>query len=174
IERRAHLLGAGPASGVSAAKVAGRPVELVEGCSENGLYTRLIRETRRLVEVEHVDAVIGGMGYSDAIVLRELARRYPTVPFLAASSWAEEATMQRPVPNLYRFFPDFEQGQAGLAGYAYRRLGWRRAATVAEDFADGWGAAAAFTAEVCRPGGKVPRNWTPPGRWGEARGRAGP
>src|SRR5262249_36648664 len=106
IERGAHLLGPGPAGGVSPADVAGRRVELVEGCSESGVFTRLNRETRRLVDVEHVDAVIGGMGESDAIVLRDLARRYPTVPFLAASSWAAEATMQRPAPNLYRFFPD--------------------------------------------------------------------
>jgi branched-chain amino acid transport system substrate-binding protein len=167
IERGAHLLGAGPASGVSGVDVAGRRVELVEGCTENGLYTRLIRETRRLVEVEHVDAVIGGMGYSDAIVFRELARRYPTVPFLVASSWAQEATMQSPAPNLYRFFPDFEQGQAGLATYAYRRLGWRRVATVAEDYADGWGAAGAFTAEFCALGGRVTRVWTPLGSWGK-------
>ena len=57
--------------------------------------------------------------------------------------------------------PDIEQEQAGLATYAYRTLGWRHAATVAEDTPNGWGAIAAFAAEFCALGGRVQRVWTP-------------
>jgi branched-chain amino acid transport system substrate-binding protein len=156
-----RLAGKGPASGVRGAKVAGRRVELVEGCSESGVYGRLITETRQLVELDHVDAVVGAFGWSDGVVFRELARRYPTVPFVLAGSFAREATSQRPASNLYRFTPDIEQEQAGLATYAYRTLGWRTAATVAEQTPNGWGATAAFAAEFCALGGQVQRVWTP-------------
>ena len=136
-------------------------VELVEGCSESGVYGRLITETRQLVEIDHVDAVVGAFGWSDGMVFRELARRYPTVPFVLAGSFAREATTHAPAPNLYRFTPDIEQEQAGLATYAYQTLGWRTAATVAEDTPNGWGATAAFAAEFCALGGQVQRVWTP-------------
>src|SRR6478752_8801712 len=156
-----HLVGKGPAGGVEGAKVAGRRIEIVEGCSETGVYGRLITETRQLVELDHVDAVVGGFGLSDGIVFRELARRYPTVPFLLVLSVAREATAHRPAANLYRFVPDIEQDTAGLATYAYRTLGWRQAAVMAEYTANGWGGVAAFTAEFCALGGTVQRVLTP-------------
>ena len=161
LERGGRLAGNGPAGGVRDATVAGRRVELVEGCSESGVYGRLITETRQLVEIDRVDAVVGAFGWSDGMVFRELARRYPTVPFLLAGSFSREATTHAPAPNLYRFTPDVEQEQAGLATYAYRTLGWRSAATVAEQTPNGWGATAAFAAEFCALGGQVRRVWTP-------------
>jgi hypothetical protein len=161
LEHGGRLAGNGPASGVRDATVAGRGVELVEGCSESGVYGRLITETRQLVEIDRVDAVVGAFGWSDGMVFRELARRYPTVPFVLAGSFSREATTHTPAPSLYRFTPDIEQEQAGLATYAYRTLGWRTAATVAEQTPNGWGATAAFAAEFCALGGRVRRIWTP-------------
>jgi branched-chain amino acid transport system substrate-binding protein len=161
LQHGGRLAGRGPASGVRDATVAGRRVELVEGCSESGVYGRLITETRQLVEIDRVDAVVGAFGWSDGVVFRELARRYPTVPFVLAGSFAREVTSREPAPNLYRFTPDIEQEQAGLGTYAYRTLGWRSAATVAEETPNGWGATAAFAAEFCALGGRVRRVWTP-------------
>src|SRR6476619_6935115 len=57
LQHGGRLAGRGPASGVRDATVAGRRVELVEGCSESGVYGRLITETRQLVEIDRVDAV---------------------------------------------------------------------------------------------------------------------
>ena len=162
LQHGGQLAGKGPSGGVRGATVAGRPVEIVEGCSETGIYGRLITETRQLVEIDHVDAVVGAYGWSDAVVFRELARRYPTVPFLVAGSFAREATAHDPAANLYRFSPDTAQDAAGLATYAYRKLGWRKAATVAEQSPDGWGAVAAFEAEFCALGGSVHRIWALP------------
>jgi branched-chain amino acid transport system substrate-binding protein len=159
--RGGQLAGKGAASGVRGAKVAGRRVELIQGCSESGVYGRLITEARQLVEVDHVDAVVGGFGWTDGVVFRELARRYPTVPFLLVESVEREATVHEPAPSLYRFMPDIEQDSAGLASYAYRELGWRHAAAVAEDTPNGWGQVAAFAAEFCALGGTVEPVWTP-------------
>src|SRR3954452_10900438 len=161
LQRGGELAGKGPGDGVRGAKVAGRQVEIVEGCSETGVFGRMISAARQLVEVDHVDAVVGGLGASDGVVLREVARRYPSVPFLAAGTVVREATAHAPAPNLYRFSTDIEQNQAGLATYAYRTLGWRRAAVVAEDAVDGWGAVAAFSTEFCALGGSVQHVWTP-------------
>jgi ABC-type branched-subunit amino acid transport system substrate-binding protein len=160
LQHGGRLAGKGPASGVLGARVAGRRIEIVEGCSESGVYGRLITEARQLVEVDHVDAVVGGFGFSDGIVFRELARRYPAVPFLLVLSVAREATMHRPAANLYRFVPDIEQDTAGLATYAYRMLGWRHAAVTAEYTTNGWGGVAEFTREFCALGGTTKTVWT--------------
>jgi branched-chain amino acid transport system substrate-binding protein len=170
LQHGGRLAGKGPAGGVEGAKVAGRRIEIVEGCSETGVYGRLINETRQLVEIDHVDAVVGGFGFSDGIVFRELARRYPTVPFLLVVSVVREATVHRPAANLYRFVPDIEQNTAGLATYAYRTLGWRHAAVVAEYTTNGWGGVAAFTREFCALGGTTAKPiWTTELGYGPAK-----
>jgi branched-chain amino acid transport system substrate-binding protein len=152
LRRGARLVGPAPSDGTTPATVGGRKVELVRGCSETGEEAVFIDEARRLVEEEHVDAVIGGA----SVVPRELARRYPDVPFLD-TSWEQEVTLRRPAPNLYRFTLDFGQWAAGLGAYAYDKLGWRRATILAGNDPPGWGAAAAFVAEFCALGGKVDR-----------------
>ncbi len=84
LHRGARLTNGKPSGGVSEARVAGRDVELVRGCTEESEYTILVEEARRLVEVEGVDAIVGPFGESDALVVQELARRYPEVVFMPA------------------------------------------------------------------------------------------
>ena len=153
LRRGARLVGTGPSSGVTAIEDNGRRIELVRGCQESGEHTVYVEETRRLLETEQVDAIVGGA----SVVTRDLARRYPDVPFVSTFWDEQEVTMRRPAPNLFRFAPDYAQQAAGLGAYAYRELGWRRAAVVAGDQSSGWGGAAAFTAEFCALGGRIVR-----------------
>ena len=62
--------------GVTDATAGGRKIELVRGCAETGEFAVFLEEARRLVEKEHVDAIVGGNGPS----IRDVARLYPTVP----------------------------------------------------------------------------------------------
>jgi branched-chain amino acid transport system substrate-binding protein len=155
LKRGARLTNGKPSGGVSAARVAGRDVELVRGCTESSEHTILVEEARRLVEVDGVDALVGAVGESDSLVVRELARRYPEVVFIPAWSGAQELTLRHPAANVYRFDTDEAQDVAGLGTYAYRDLGWRRAAVVADASAVGWQEEAAFVAEFCALGGTV-------------------
>jgi branched-chain amino acid transport system substrate-binding protein len=97
------------------------------------------------------------LGETDGLVLRNLARRYPSVTFLLGDSMAQEATLRDPAPNVFRFGPDEAQATAGLGSYAFHRLGWRRAAIVVRDSGQTWPQAAGFVAEFCSLGGKVDR-----------------
>jgi branched-chain amino acid transport system substrate-binding protein len=151
IERGARLRGPAPTDGVTDATAGGRKVELVRGCAETGEFAVFLEEARRLVETEHVDAIVGGNGPS----IRDVARLYPTVPFVATFWDEQEVTLRKPVANVYRFETDYGQHMAGLGAYAYRDLGWRRASILAGDASPGWGAAAAFIAEFCSLGGRI-------------------
>ncbi len=128
----------------------------------------LVEEVRRLIEVEHVDAVVGPIGDGDSLVLRDVARRYPDVAFVVNFSAPPELTLHDAAPNLYRFDADAAIASAGLGAYAYHQLGWRRAALVLDESSQGWAGADAFTAEFCALGGTIAARvgndaWAPDG-----------
>jgi branched-chain amino acid transport system substrate-binding protein len=133
----------------------GRPVELVKGCEEIGSTTPLIVETRRLIEDEDVDVVVGPVGETEGLVMRKLAARYPGVTFLLAASATQEVTLRHAQLNVFRFSADAAQSAAGLAAYAYHQLGWRRAAVAFDYPASSWASTAGFVAEFCSLGGTV-------------------
>jgi branched-chain amino acid transport system substrate-binding protein len=162
LRRGARLTNGQPSGGVSEARAAGRDLELIRGCTEESEHSILVEEVRRLVEVEGVDAVAGAIGESDSIVLRELARKYPEVVFIPVWSGAQGLTLRHPAANVYRFDTDEAQDVAGLGSYAYRELGWRRAAVVADTTPVGWHEEAAFVAEFCALGGEVTARFTAP------------
>jgi branched-chain amino acid transport system substrate-binding protein len=156
IARGARTVGENPSDGLRGGRVGGRRVEIVHGCSESGEFSTLTQVARQLVEREHVDAVVAGGSFSvDGIPLREVARSYPGVVFVDAATGPREVTLDRPAGNLYRVAPDYGQGVAGLATYAYRRLGWRRVAVLPDEWVAGWGAETAFVREFCALGGRV-------------------
>jgi branched-chain amino acid transport system substrate-binding protein len=144
-----------PTQGITAARVAGRPVRLLPACTETLEYSTMFQEARRLVELEHADAIVGGAFGEDDVAMRDVARLYPRVVFVAAPHGPREVTLRARPPNLFRVAADHGQLVAGLASYAYRQLGWRRAAVISDDWDVGWGSAAAFVAEFCSLGGQV-------------------
>jgi branched-chain amino acid transport system substrate-binding protein len=138
----------------------GRTVELVPACVEFTYPHKVVFTTRRLVELDGVDVVLGPIGGGENVVFRDLARRFPDVTFLASEMGSQETTLRDPPPNYFRFAPTGAQTTAGLGTYAYRELGWRRAVIAAEDWYPGWEAAAGFVAEFCALGGSVvERDW---------------
>ncbi|HVP03389.1 MAG TPA: ABC transporter substrate-binding protein [Solirubrobacteraceae bacterium] len=138
--------------------VAGRRVRLVPACAESGEFASLTQAARTLVGRERADVVVDGGPFTvDGIVLHEIAARHPGAIYLSAGNGPREVTLRGAAPSLYRFAADQTQGGAGLAAYAYRRLGWRRAAVAVEDWGAGWQPETAFTREFCALGGRVVR-----------------
>ena len=135
--------------------VGGRKVELVKGCTEVSALTNPILAARRLIEDEGVDVVMGPVGDTEGVVMRDLAARYPDVTFILAATAAQDATLRKSQQNVFRFVADGAQSAAGLASYAYRDLGWRRAAVAFDYVPSAWEATAGFVAEFCSLGGRV-------------------
>jgi branched-chain amino acid transport system substrate-binding protein len=124
--------------------------------------TDVIPEARRLVEEDGADVIVGPQDPTQGMVLRAYARKRPETAFLIEPSGAPELTLTDPVRNVFRFTLDAAQTNAGLGGYAYRQLGWRKAAVVADDIPYAWEQAAGFVAEFCALGGRVvDRIWVP-------------
>jgi branched-chain amino acid transport system substrate-binding protein len=153
IKRGATLLGSKPSDGIGAVEVAGRRVELVIGCVAG--TDEVIPEARRLVEEDGAQAIVGPEDPSQGMALRRYARKRPGTAFLIEPSAAPELTLTDPARNVFRFTLDAAQSNAGLGGYAYRQLRWRKAAVVADDVPYAWEQAAGFVAEFCALGGRV-------------------
>jgi branched-chain amino acid transport system substrate-binding protein len=162
--RGGRLRGASPSDGVVGVSIAGKPIELVLGCSGGSAGSSTtdsaLAEARRLVEIEHVDVLVDGedADSSSGNFLRDYARLRPGIAFVYASFLAPATTLSDPAPNLFDFGLNWEQWMAGLGTYAYRTLGWRRAVVIeSAQFlsVSPWLEAAGFTAEFCTLGGTI-------------------
>jgi branched-chain amino acid transport system substrate-binding protein len=163
IAHGARRLGPKPSHGIGEAEVAGKRVQVVLGCGDD-TAERTLAEARRLVERVGVDVLIGPTQIGESFVLRDYARTRPQTTFLDGTAAGQSVTLDAPPPNLFRFSTDGAQWSAGLGWYAYRKLGWRRAVTVADDEGFGYTQVAGFVAEFCALGGTiVKRLWSPQG-----------
>ena len=65
-------------------------------------------------------------------------------------------------PNFFRFNGDGAQWNAGLGDLAYNKLGWNKAAVIADDYSFGWTSVAGFIADFCAAGGQITKRIFPP------------
>lgn len=157
LDRGGTPAGPAPSNGVRGASVAGRPAQLEVGCSQPYDPESALAALQRLVESQHVDAVVTPTAENDPIVAR-YARRHRGVVFMLGD-YGQSETLRFPSSNMFRFEEDGAQWSAGLAAYAYHQLGWRQVTTIGEADPPGWVGAAGFDAEFCSLGGRVQRLW---------------
>jgi DNA-binding beta-propeller fold protein YncE/ABC-type branched-subunit amino acid transport system substrate-binding protein len=162
LQHGAKRSGPGIGDGVEGARIAGKPVMLVLGCTDR-TATSALSEARRLVEQVGVRILIAPTYASEELALQQFARRHPEVAFVDG---AASAQVLRPPANWFAFNVDGAEFMAGAGAYAYRTLGWRHAVVVA-DLADrvfNWTQSAGFIAEFCSLGGTIERRvWVPAG-----------
>ncbi|HEY3726262.1 MAG TPA: ABC transporter substrate-binding protein [Solirubrobacteraceae bacterium] len=148
-------------AGVSGAKIAGRPVSLFFGCSD-ATPDVAVAEARRLVESQKVNVLVGPLSGDEGIAVANYAKTQPQVTFVNGTSGAQGTTLSVRAPNFFRFGGDGAQWMAGLGAYAYKTLGWRKAAILGEDYSYPYTQAAGFLAEFCGLGGQVTKRvWAP-------------
>jgi len=156
--------GSKPSDGIKNAKIAGKNVEIVGyGCA-NDTADKAIEETRRLMEQEDADVMIGPLSGDEGIAVANYAKEHPDKTFVNGVAGAQDATLKVRAPNFSRFHPDGAQWSAGLGDYAYNELGWKKAAIIGDDYSFPYTSLAGFVAEFCAIGGQVTKRiWAPLG-----------
>ena len=143
------------ADGIEGATIAGKKIEIVGyGCS-NATADKAIEETRRLVEQEDADILVGPLSGDEGIAVANYAKEHPDKTFINGIAGAQDATLKVQAPNFFRFHPDGAQWSAGLGDYAYNELGWKTAAIIGDDYSFPYTSLAGFVAEYCSIGGNV-------------------
>lgn len=143
----------------------GKKIELVTGSSDASPDSA-VRATRKLVEQDGVQVLIGPLSGSEGLAVKDYAKTKPDVTFLNGSSAAQDTTLREPAENFFRFSTDGAQWMAGLGEYAYNEKGYRSLAVLAEDYSFPYTQVFGFLEPFCRLGGKAPadaRFWVPIG-----------
>jgi branched-chain amino acid transport system substrate-binding protein len=163
LEVGGQLEGSGPRDGVSGAKVGGKEIELVVESSD-ATPDVAVDATRRLVEQNKVDAMVGPLSGDEGLAIKNYAKQHTDVTFVNGSSGAQNTTLRDPAPNFFRFSTDGAQWMAGLGKYAAGKLGYKKVTTVAEDYSFPYDQVGGFMTEYCDAGGKVSKKiWVPIG-----------
>ncbi|WP_340117821.1 ABC transporter substrate-binding protein [Pelagibius sp. 7325] len=143
----------------------GKKIELVTGSSDASPDSA-IRATRKLVEQDGVQVLIGPLSGSEGLAVKDYAKTQPDVTFLNGSSAAQDTTLREPAENFFRFNTDGAQWMAGLGEYVYNEKGYRKLAVLAEDYSFPYTQVFGFLEPFCRLGGEAPvdaRFWVPIG-----------
>jgi len=149
-----------PSAGMTGGTVAGRSIELRYGCGDATAATAL-EEARRLVG-GGADVLIGPLSGDEAVAIARFAGSHPRQTFVIGTAASQSPTLQLAPPNLFRYHGDGAQWNAGLGELVYRKLGWRTAAVIADDYSFGWTSAAGFIADFCAVGGRIVSRVFPP------------
>src|SRR5215208_5317523 len=160
----AKASGSKPSDGIEGATVAGKKIEIVGyGCS-NDTADKAIEETRRRMEQEDADILVGPLSGDEGIAVANYAKEHPDKTFINGIAGAQDATLKVQAPNFFRFHPDGAQWSAGLGDYAYNDLGWKKAAIIGDDYSFPYTSLAGFVAEYCAIGGNITKRvWAPLG-----------
>jgi branched-chain amino acid transport system substrate-binding protein len=151
-----------PKKGFTGGAIGDHPIKLVGvGCGDDTADT-VIKETRRLMEQLDADVMIGPLSGDESIAVANYAKQHPDKTFVDGSAGAQDTTLKVQAPNFFRFNGDGAQWNAGLGDIAYNKLGWKKAAVVADDYSFAWTSAAGFIAEFCAAGGQVTKRVFPP------------
>jgi len=144
-------------------KVAGKKIEIVKGSSDASPDSA-VRAARKLVEQDGVKVFVGPLSGDEGIAIKDYAKTKPDVTFINGTSAAQDTTLRSPAPNFFRFSTDGAQWMAGLGDYVFKEKGFKKVATVAEDYSFPYTQVFGFMAAFCKAGGKVPsKSWVPIG-----------
>jgi branched-chain amino acid transport system substrate-binding protein len=139
--------------------LAGRTVELISadtGGSPAGAKTK----AQELVEREKVNVILGPVAAAELLAITDYIRDRKT-PLIALAA-AEDVTQRNANPFVIRASASSGQCCHVLGNYAAKELKYKRAATVAEDWAFGHEQMAAFQRVFEEDGGKVVKKlWAP-------------
>jgi branched-chain amino acid transport system substrate-binding protein len=151
-----------PSAGMTGIKAGNTPIQIVGyGCGNDTVPTA-VTETKRLMEKLKADVMIGPLSGDEAVYVANYAKAHPTKTFIIGTAGSQDPTMQIAPKNMFRYHGDGAQWNAGIGEIAYKKLGWRKAAIMMDDYSFGWTSAAGMIADFCAVGGDIVKRVFPP------------
>ena len=151
-----------PSAGMTGIHIGNTQIKIVGiGCG-NDTVDLAIKETRRLMEQLKADVMIGPLSGDEAVAVANYAKAHPTKLFVIGTAGSQDPTLQIAPKNMFRYHGDGAQWNAGAGEIAYKKLGWRKAAIIMDDYSFGWTSGAGFIADFCANGGQIVKRVFPP------------
>jgi branched-chain amino acid transport system substrate-binding protein len=151
-----------PSAGMSGIKVGDKTIQIVGyGCGDDTVPTA-VKETRRLMEQLKADVMVGPLSGDEAVSVANYAKSHPTKTFVIGTAGSQDPTLQIAPKNVFRYHGDGAQWNAGIGEILYKKLGWRKAAIIMDDYSFGWTSGAGMIADFCAIGGQITKRVFPP------------
>src|ERR1700742_4264924 len=144
-------------------KVGDKELEFVVA-STDATPDSAVRAVRKLIEQDKVQILLSPLSGDEGIAVKNFAKTHPELTFINAAPGAQEATYVDPPPNFFRSNMDGAQWQVSLSKDAFETKGYRKIATVGEDYSFIYTQVFGLVLEFCGAGGQVTnRQWVPLG-----------
>jgi branched-chain amino acid transport system substrate-binding protein len=151
-----------PSAGMTGITAGGKKIQIVGyGCG-NDTVPLAVTETKRLMEKLKADVMVGPLSGDEAVSVANYAKSHPTKTFIIGTAGSQDPTMQIAPKNMFRYHGDGAQWNAGIGEIAYKKLGWRKAAIIMDDYSFGWTSGAGMIADFCAVGGDIVKRVFPP------------
>ena len=151
-----------PSAGMTGIRAGGKNVRIVGyGCGDDTPATAL-KETRRLMQQRRADVLVGPLSGDEAVAIANWARPRPAKTVIIGTAGSQDPTLQIAPKNVFRYHGDGAQWNAGIGEIVYKKLNWRRAAIIMDDYSFGWTSAAGIIADFCAIGGQITKRVFPP------------
>lgn len=142
-------------------RIAGRSIEIMIEDDASNPSTAL-QKARRLVEQNNADFLIGNVLANAGLAVAEYVSANG-MPYFIPIIAADDLTQRKRIPNVVRI-AGFAASQLPrpLADYAYKKLGYRKIVTIAQDYTFGHEQCGGFVQTFTEAGGSVPLQlWNP-------------
>jgi branched-chain amino acid transport system substrate-binding protein len=140
----------------------GKKITFIKGSSDAS-PDKAVNATRKLVEQDKVDIMIGPLSGDEGIAVKNYSKTQPNITFINGSSGAQATTLVDPSPNFYRFHTEGAQWMVGLGEHALGK-GYKKVFLIAEDYGFPYSQVQGFMASYCAKGGHVVKKaWVPLG-----------
>ncbi len=151
-----------PSAGMTGITAGGKNVNIVGyGCGDDTPATAL-KETRRLMQQLKADVLVGPLSGDEAVAIANWAKLRPAKTVIIGTAGSQDPTLQIAPKNVFRYHGDGAQWNAGIGEIVYKKLGWRTAAIIMDDYSFGWTSGAGIIADFCAIGGKITKRVFPP------------
>jgi branched-chain amino acid transport system substrate-binding protein len=117
-----------------------------------------------LLNKHRVDFIVGPLSGNEGMAVRDYAKTHPERAFVNGCAAPQDMCLRHTAPNFYNFILNGVQMSAGLAAYVFNTKGYRRIATLGEDYSYPHAQIGGLIVEFCRIGGQVVEKfWVPLG-----------
>jgi branched-chain amino acid transport system substrate-binding protein len=99
--------------------------------------------------------MVGPLSGDEAVAIANYAKSHPKKLFVVGTAGSQDPTLQIAPRNMFRYHGDGAQWNAGIGEIAYKKLKWRKAAIIMDDYSFGWTSAAGMIADFCAIGGQI-------------------
>jgi branched-chain amino acid transport system substrate-binding protein len=151
-----------PSAGITGAKAGGANLTFTDyGCGDDTPAT-ILKEIRRLMVQQDADVMLGPLSGDEAVATANWAKSHLDKTVVIGTAASQDPTMQIAPKNVFRYFGDGAQWNAGIGEIVYKKWKWRNAAIIMDDYSFAWTSAAGIIADFCASGGKITKRVFPP------------